>query len=82
MSEDIFQVGDCIDKRYIVTSTLDRGGYGSFGIAFFSVFIVPGEIYQCVSVDGGKPVAVKVERSVKPGNLKEEELVLSGLQGK
>lgn len=41
-----------------------------------------GEIYKCEPVDGGNSVAVKAEKSVKPGNLKEEELVLSGLQGK
>eukprot|EP01126_Amoeba_proteus_P017684 TRINITY_DN1863_c0_g2_i12.p1 TRINITY_DN1863_c0_g2~~TRINITY_DN1863_c0_g2_i12.p1 ORF type:complete len:317 (-),score=50.83 TRINITY_DN1863_c0_g2_i12:835-1785(-) len=67
MEAALFNVGDLIDNQFRVNTKLGRGGYG--------------EIYSCVNVNTGEQVAVKVERSPTPGILKEEELVLRGLQG-
>eukprot|EP01130_Rhizamoeba_saxonica_P012878 TRINITY_DN5471_c0_g1_i4.p1 TRINITY_DN5471_c0_g1~~TRINITY_DN5471_c0_g1_i4.p1 ORF type:complete len:316 (-),score=49.04 TRINITY_DN5471_c0_g1_i4:265-1191(-) len=63
--EDIFTTGDVIDSRFQVIRRLGRGGYG--------------EIYACKNNRTGEPLAVKVERASKPGNLLDEELILSDL---
>lgn len=42
--------------------------------------MISGEIYYCTTEEG-VDVAVKVERVCKPGNLKEEELILAALKG-
>eukprot|EP01125_Pyxidicula_operculata_P004186 TRINITY_DN1614_c0_g1_i2.p1 TRINITY_DN1614_c0_g1~~TRINITY_DN1614_c0_g1_i2.p1 ORF type:complete len:331 (+),score=35.13 TRINITY_DN1614_c0_g1_i2:117-1109(+) len=63
--EDIFSEGELIDDKYMVIKRLGRGGYG--------------EIFACKSVKSGEPVAVKVERVSKPGNLLEEEEILKNL---
>jgi hypothetical protein len=44
--------------------------------------IFEGEIYAARHLKSGEPVAVKVERLNKPGNLLEEERILRNLKGR
>lgn len=77
--EDIFSTGEVIDEQYTVLKKLGRGGYGvSYG--GYIELTVPGEIYACKTKTGVE-VALKVERECKPGNLKEEEMILKRLRG-
>jgi serine/threonine protein kinase len=64
--DDLFKEGDIIDDKYKVIRRLGKGGYG--------------EIYAALHLKSGEPVAVKVERLNKPGNLLEEERILRNLK--
>ncbi|XP_049848379.1 probable serine/threonine-protein kinase DDB_G0292354 isoform X2 [Schistocerca gregaria] len=62
----LFNVGDKIDTNYTIIAQIGRGGYG--------------EIYKARRLSDGLVVAVKVEKSNKPGNLVQEIRVLKVLQ--
>lgn len=75
---DTFTTGDIIDEKFTVKKKLGRGGYGRN--TRFCLLTLTGEIYWCTTKENNQ-VALKVERVVKPGNLREEELILKALQG-
>jgi len=63
--EDMFQIGEVIDRHYTVKNKLGKGGYG--------------EIYCCV-LPQGVEIAVKLEKLNKIGSLLEEIEILKKLQ--